>query len=251
MSNMTDKVAILLVDDRPENLAAFEAVLDFEGLDLVKAESGNEALRLSLRQDFALVLLDVQMPGMSGFETAELMRANPKTRHLPIIFVTAGMNDAQLQFKGYELGAVDYLIKPFEPHILQSKVKVFWELHRQRRKLERAHQEQMFDAMREGYVHCKVLYEGSQPKDFLCLNANAIVEKLAGMANVKGMKASEIVPGIHESNPEIFEICSRVAATGNPEIFETHVEQLGGWFSVSVYSTEKAYFVAMIQDITE
>jgi len=133
---MTENVALLLVDDRPENLVALEAVLGNQGLDLVKATSGNDALRHTLKRDFALVLLDVQMPGMDGFETAELMRSNPKTRHLPIIFVTAGMKDIQLQFKGYELGAVDYLIKPFEPHILQSKVKVFCELYRQRRQLE-------------------------------------------------------------------------------------------------------------------
>ncbi|MDP1957916.1 MAG: response regulator, partial [Rhodocyclaceae bacterium] len=111
---MTENVALLLVDDRPENLVALEAVLDDPGLDLVKVSSGNDALRQTLKQDFALVLLDVQMPGMDGFETAELMRSNPKTRHLPIIFITAGMKDIQLQFKGYELGAVDYLIKPFE-----------------------------------------------------------------------------------------------------------------------------------------
>jgi len=134
-----DVVTLLLVDDRPENLLALEAVLADQGLNLVKAGSGNDALRHTLKQDFALVLLDVQMPGMDGFETAELMRTNPKTRHLPIIFVTAGVKDIQLQFKGYELGAVDYLIKPFEPHILQSKVKVFCELYRQRRQLE-AHQ---------------------------------------------------------------------------------------------------------------
>ncbi|OHC65289.1 MAG: hypothetical protein A2040_08080 [Rhodocyclales bacterium GWA2_65_19] len=133
---MTENVALLLVDDRPENLVALEAVLGNQGLDLVKAASGNDALRHTLKRDFALVLLDVQMPGMDGFETAELMRSNPKTRHLPIIFVTAGMKDIQLQFKGYELGAVDYLIKPFEPHILQSKVRVFCELYRQRRQLE-------------------------------------------------------------------------------------------------------------------
>ena len=133
---MTDKVALLLVDDRPENLVALEAILGNEGLDLIKAGSGNDALRLSLKRDFALVLLDVQMPGMDGFETAELMRSNPKTRHLPIIFVTAGVKDIQLQFKGYELGAVDYLIKPVDPHILQSKVKVFCELYRQRRQIE-------------------------------------------------------------------------------------------------------------------
>ena len=145
---MTDKISLLLVDDRPENLVALEAVLGNQGLDLVKVMSGNDALRATLKQDFALVLLDVQMPGMDGFETAELMRANPKTRHLPIIFITAGMKETHLQFKGYEAGAVDYLIKPFEPHILQSKVKVFCELYRQRRQLE-ANQAQLESKIRE------------------------------------------------------------------------------------------------------
>ena len=135
---MSEAVALLLVDDRPENLTALEAVLGGDGLELIKASSGNDALRLTLKRDFALVLLDVQMPDMDGFETAELMRANPKTRHLPIIFVTAGMRELKLQFKGYELGAVDYLIKPFEPLVLQSKVHVFCELYRQRRELEKS-----------------------------------------------------------------------------------------------------------------
>src|SRR3990167_6348283 len=107
---MADNIALLLVDDRPENLTALQAVLGPLNVDLVTATSGNDALRHTLKRDFALVLLDVQMPGMDGFETAELMRSNPKTRHLPIIFVTAGINDIQLQFKGYDLGAVDYLI---------------------------------------------------------------------------------------------------------------------------------------------
>ncbi len=145
---MSDSVALLLVDDRPENLVALEAVLGDQGLDLVKAMSGNDALRFTLKRDFALVLLDVQMPGMDGFETAELMRSNPKTRHLPIIFITAGVKDIHLQFKGYDLGAVDYLIKPFEPHILQSKVKVFCDLYRQRRQLE-AHQLELEAKIRE------------------------------------------------------------------------------------------------------
>jgi PAS domain S-box-containing protein len=131
-----DAVRLLLVDDRPANLAAMSAVLGGEGIELVQAASGNDALRCTLRQDFALVLLDVQMPGMDGFETAELMRANPRTRHVPIIFVTAGMRDTKLLFKGYDLGAVDYLIKPFEPHILKSKARVFCDLYRQRRQLE-------------------------------------------------------------------------------------------------------------------
>lgn len=246
-----EDVAVLLVDDRTENLAALEAVLNHQELNLVKAQSGNDALRLSLKQDFALVLLDVQMPGMSGFETAELMRANPKTRHLPIIFVTAGMNDAQLQFKGYELGAVDYLIKPFDPHTLRSKVNVFCELYRYRRKLELAHQEQLINTMREGYAHGKVLYEDGQPKDFVFFKVNSAVEQLTGLKNVAGRKASEVIPGIRESNPELFEICGRVASTGNPELFESYLEPLGIWFSASVYSTEKDYFVAVFQNITE
>ena len=248
---MAENVSVLLVDDRLENLAALEAVLEHQGVDLVRAVSGNDALRLSLKQDFALVLLDVQMPGMSGFETAELMRANPKTRHLPIIFVTAGMHDAQLQFKGYTLGAVDYLIKPFEPHILKSKVKVFCELYNQRKKLELAHQEQLFNTMREGYAHCRMYYENGQPRDYLYLKVNTAFEQLTGLKNVEGRNVSEVIPGLRESSPDFFEIFGRVAATGNPEIFESHVERLDRWFSISVYSTEKEHFVGVFQDITE
>lgn len=132
-----DAARVLLVDDRAENLLALEAVLaDIEGLQMVKAGSGAEALRALSQQVFAVVLLDVQMPGMDGFETAERMRAQPDSQHLPIIFVTAGMKDHGYQFKGYEHGAVDYLIKPLEPVILRSKVKVFCDLFRQRHRLE-------------------------------------------------------------------------------------------------------------------
>ena len=137
-----DKIPVLLVDDRPENLTALEGLLDDLGLDLFKAASGNEALRLSLKHDFAIVLMDVRMPDMDGFETAELMRANPKTSRLPIIFVTAAMKDSEHQFKGYETGAFDYLLKPVEPAILRSKMRVFCDLYRQRRRLE-LHEEQL------------------------------------------------------------------------------------------------------------
>ncbi|HYD79533.1 MAG TPA: response regulator [Paucimonas sp.] len=130
------KIPILLVDDRPANVIALELILNDPAYEIVKAYSGNEALRLVLKQDFALVLLDVQMPDMNGYETAELMRANPKTRHLPIIFVTAGMSEPLHVFKGYETGAVDYLVKPLEPQLLRSKVKVLCELFVQRQQLE-------------------------------------------------------------------------------------------------------------------
>ena len=131
------KIPVLIVDDRPENLTSMETLLNDMELDLVTAQSGNEALRLTLYADFALVLLDVQMPEMDGFETAELMRKNPKTRELPIIFVTAGIKEEYQIFRGYEAGAVDYLMKPIEPAILRSKVRVFCELFGQRRELRR------------------------------------------------------------------------------------------------------------------
>ncbi len=133
-----NKIPVLMVDDRPENLTALAALLsDMElDLELVAANSGNEALRQSLKCDFALILLDVQMPDMNGLETAALLRTNPKTCHLPIIFVTAGMNEKNHLFKGYESGAVDYLIKPIEPLVLRSKVRVFCELYAQRMEIE-------------------------------------------------------------------------------------------------------------------
>jgi two-component system, sensor histidine kinase and response regulator len=125
----------LLVDDLEENLLALGALLRAPGVELLTARSGPEALELLLEHEVALALLDVQMPEMDGFELAELMRGTERTRQVPIIFVTAGAREQHRLFKGYELGAVDFLFKPIEPHILQSKVKVFFDLYRQRQLL--------------------------------------------------------------------------------------------------------------------
>jgi CheY-like chemotaxis protein len=132
------KVNILLVDDQPSNLLALEAVLDDPAYNLVKAHSGEEALRhLLLRHDFALILMDALMPGMDGFETAELIRQRERTRHLPIIFVTAiGRSEAHVA-RGYSAGAVDYLFKPIVPETLRSKVAVFVELFRKTEEVRR------------------------------------------------------------------------------------------------------------------
>ncbi len=135
--NEAEKANILIVDDRPENLLALESLLESPSLNIIKANSGNEALGLVLEHDFALILLDVQMPEMDGFETAELMRSSKKTKHIPIIFVTAISKEQQHIFQGYEAGAVDYLFKPLDPHILQSKVNIFLDLHRQKKSLEK------------------------------------------------------------------------------------------------------------------
>ncbi len=127
---------VLIVDDKPENLMVLEVLLEDMNCNVVKANSGNEALGLMLEYDFSLILLDVQMPEMDGFETAELMRGSERTRYIPIIFVTAISKEKISIFKGYEVGAVDYLFKPIEPLILKSKVRVFLELSSQKKLLE-------------------------------------------------------------------------------------------------------------------
>jgi len=125
----------LLVDDLEENVLALSALLRAPHIEVLTARSGPEALELLLEHEVGLALLDVQMPEMDGFELAELMRGTERTRQVPIIFVTAGAREQHRLFKGYELGAVDFLFKPIEPHILQSKVKVFFDLYRQRQQL--------------------------------------------------------------------------------------------------------------------
>ena len=132
---MTNTVKFLLVDDLEENLLALEALLAREGLELHRARSGEEALELMLGNEYALALLDVQMPGMDGFELAEIMRANDRSRHIPIIFLTAGSGDAARKFRGYEAGAVDFIQKPIEADILRSKSNVFLDLFVQRQQI--------------------------------------------------------------------------------------------------------------------
>jgi signal transduction histidine kinase len=130
------KVNILLVDDEPSNLLALEAILGDLGQNLVKAASGREALREVLTNDFALILLDVQMPGLTGIETAAAIRERERSRHIPIIFLTGQGRTAEMMFRGYSAGAVDYLLKPINPDVLRAKAEVFVELALARVKLQ-------------------------------------------------------------------------------------------------------------------
>jgi PAS domain S-box-containing protein len=139
-SPLASRVEILLVDDRPENLLALEAILEPLGHTLVRAQSGEDALRALLAHDFAVILLDVQMPGMNGFEVARIVKSRERTRHIPIIFLTAISKEDEYVFTGYSVGAVDYLFKPFQPEILRSKVAALVDLHLKQLKI--AEQEQ-------------------------------------------------------------------------------------------------------------
>jgi len=186
-------VNFLLVDDLEENLLSLEALLRRENLSLLKARSGDQALELLLEHDVALALIDVQMPGLNGFELAELMRGNERTRRIPIIFVTAGSTDDRRRFAGYEAGAVDFIQKPIEPDVLRHKAEVFFELHRQRQQIE-IQRDQL-------QVQAKALREADRRKDeFLATLAHELRNPLAPLRNgldllrrnPDGQKATEI-----------------------------------------------------------
>ncbi|MER5882297.1 response regulator [Streptomyces sp. NPDC001941] len=132
-----DRASILLVDDMEDNLVALEAVLGSLNEPLVRARSGEEAMKALLRHTFAVVLLDVRMPGMDGFETASNIKRLDQTKDVPIIFLTGTDADSGYAFRGYATGAADFLTKPFDPWVLRAKVNVFLELHRKNRQLER------------------------------------------------------------------------------------------------------------------
>ncbi|WP_217476082.1 hybrid sensor histidine kinase/response regulator [Stutzerimonas stutzeri] len=137
MPDQTDEANLLIVDDLPENLLALDALLKAPGLRVHRAESAEQALELLLRHEFALAILDVQMPGMDGFQLAELMRSTERTKHIPIVFVSAAGRELNYAFKGYESGAVDFMQKPLDIHAVRSKVSVFVDLYRNRKRLAR------------------------------------------------------------------------------------------------------------------
>lgn len=189
-SQPPNAVYFLLVDDLEENLLALDALLRREGLILLKARSGREALELLLKHDVALAIVDIQMPGMDGFELAELMRGTERTRRVPIIFLTAGNADRQRKFRGYEAGAVDFLQKPLDTDILRSKADVFFELYRQRQEVAlqrdelRAKTEENARLLKESQLQAEALKEADQRKDeFLALLAHELRNPLAPIRN--------------------------------------------------------------------
>ncbi|MGF9693815.1 response regulator [Rhizobium sp. 0TCS1.26] len=169
-------VTFLLVDDLEENLLSLEALLRRDDLKLLKARSGDQALELLLEHDVALALIDVQMPGLNGFELAELLRGNERTRRVPIIFVTAGSTDSKRRFQGYEAGAVDFIQKPIEADILRSKADVFFELYRQRQQIAAQRDELQLQA--------EALKDADRRKDeFLATLAHELRNPLAPLRN--------------------------------------------------------------------
>lgn len=221
--------AILVVDDQSSNLIAMEAVFEGEPVELVKAGSGAEALRIMLQRDFALVLLDVQMPDLDGFEVAEIMRSNPRTESTPIIFLTAISKEQRYIFRGYETGAVDYLFKPIDAAILRSKVRVFLDLDRKSRSLreslrllqaERDHNQTLLRSLSEGLLG--VTQSGN------VFYANPTAEEMLGctLQDIIGRRLSDIFHLVDEegeaanwSLPELLSACGRGERVHRDDLF--------------------------------
>src|SRR5580698_11462744 len=163
------RMKILLVDDTPDNLVSIEAALSGLGEELVLASSGKEALRHLLQEDFAAILLDVRMPDMDGFETAELIRSRPRSRQTPILFLTGYRNEEHL-FRGYDLGAVDFLFKPIVPEVLRSKVAVFVDLSRGNARLKEQADElrRQAEVLRKAEVKFRSLLEAAPDPMVMC-----------------------------------------------------------------------------------
>ncbi|HTK50207.1 MAG TPA: ATP-binding protein [Gemmatimonadaceae bacterium] len=228
-------VEILLVDDRPENLLALEAILEPLNQKLVRAHSGDEALRKLLRHDVAVILLDVQMPGINGFETARIIKSRERTRYIPIIFLTAISKEEEYVFEGYSVGAVDYLAKPFQPDILRSKVNVFVDLYlkqkqlseqqqllraSERRELELKHRleltesEARFSEIVESAMDAIIVFDTDGRVSLF----NAAAERMFGIptAQAVGRDVERVLPG--PARRELLERLCQTSAAGEDSV---------------------------------
>jgi CheY-like chemotaxis protein len=208
---VTKKARILLVDDRGENLVALEAILSSLNQVLVPVRSGEEALKALLVDEFAVILLDVVMPGMDGFETAAHIKRRPKTRDVPIIFLTAASAEPDHAFRGYAAGAVDYISKPFDPWVLRAKVSVFVELYAKNRQL-REQAELLRSRLDTGValdraaMRQAILAPGTGP------DAGDPAEAAAGDGGPAGAAAESAMPAMGGARPLLLELSGRLAA---------------------------------------
>lgn len=268
------RVNILLVDDTPENLIALEAVLAELNQNLVKARSGEEALRLILKQDFAVILLDVNMPGLTGFETAELIRQRKSTEHIPIIFVSAISTSDTHLFKGYSLGAVDYIFTPVIPEVLRSKVSVFVELLKNREETqrqseqlraieEREHQRKLNEAARRIELQTKQNRFFTLAVDLLAIadfkgylkELNPAWSRVLGFPEeiLKSKPFWDLVP--EEERQEVVQHIAASARTSKNASFETRYLCSDGsdrWLSwtIAPYGAERLLYL-FARDMTE
>jgi PAS domain S-box-containing protein len=226
MSLPSTPLRVLLVDDRDENLIALSATLRECGAVLDLARSGPEALERLLEREYAAAVVDVQMPEMDGFELVRLMRGAERTKHTPVIFVTAGELSAPAEVRGYDAGAVDYIRKPYDPHALRSKVSVFVELHRQRQELlesarllrDAGRRVEDSEALLDGIVEASPVGIGFVDRDLRYRRVNGALARMDGLPREAhlGRRIVELLPAL--PGDELEAVWRRVIASGEPVV---------------------------------
>ncbi|OGP49709.1 MAG: hypothetical protein A2Y79_05330 [Deltaproteobacteria bacterium RBG_13_43_22] len=278
---------ILAIDDKKDNLITLSALLKnlMPDCAVISAQSGLEGIKKARAELPDVILLDVKMPEMDGFETCRRLRSDENTNHIPVIMITAIKIDPWSRIKGMEIGADAFLAKPIDEGELVSQIKVALRIKKaedalraERDILEKSVQEKtvhllqeiterkqaegglreseklyrsLFEKMINGFAYCRMLFEDGRPQDFIYLVVNDAFELQTGLKDVVGKRVTEVIPGIREADPQLFEIYGRVAMTGRPERFEMFLNILQMWFWVSVYSPAKDHFVAVFDVITE
>jgi PAS domain S-box-containing protein len=245
---------VLIVDDRPDNLLALEAALEPLGQNVIRAGSGEETLHILLKEEIAVIILDVQMPDLDGFETAAYIKKLDRTKHIPIIFLTAINKEAQHVFRGYSAGAVDYLFKPFDPTVLRSKVNVFVDLHRKKRELQASE-----ERFRKSFDHAPtgVALVGTEGS---LLKVNQALCRLVGVAqaDLVGTQVNDLLD--HEESPVVLEaLMDDLGLTGASRHIEKRLASaegnvkhaLIGISFIPAAAPFGPHFIFQITDITE
>jgi diguanylate cyclase (GGDEF)-like protein len=269
--DIQEVIDILAVDDEQVNLLLLTGLLRREGVNIITARSGYEALKILPRHDFALILLDVMMPGLDGFTTAERIRAEEASRHIPIIFITAISKEQRHVFKGYEAGAVDYLIKPFDHEILKNKVQVFVEMHRQRLAVQRAGEalaktvaelrsssqalsdsraryQSLFTSMFNGFALLSFM-AGEDPRQARVLEINPAMEQILARPReaLIDKQMGEILPNLEEY---VADFVAEVARSGGSSLIESYLSDIRRWLRIQAYVPGPGLIALVAEDIT-
>lgn len=242
---------ILLVEDEYLLTIAGVRALKSLGYEVVTAKSGEEAVKfIQENESINLILMDIDLgKGIDGTEAAKKIL---EIKNIPIIFHTSH-SEKEFVDRVKKITRYGYVIKDSSNHILQSSIEMAFELFEALEKTDKSEKlyHSLFENMINGFAYCKMVYEDSIPVDFTYLAVNNAFVKQTGLTGVVGKRVTEVIPGIRESDPGLFAIYGRVALTGNPESFEIYLHALQQWFTVSVYSPQKEYFVAVFDVITE
>jgi len=247
-----DRPAILIVDDKEDNLAAFKSVLKELNADLVTASSGQEALSRLLEREFAFVLLDVRMPDMDGYEVARILKQDREIGKVPIVFVTAEANMDASVMKGYEAGGFDYLVKPVDPRILLGKARNFLNLHRYQKEAvgkTKLRYNALFNGMSELVAVCEESPAGGADSRLRIAEANPAFERAAGLApgSARGRLLASVVPDL---DPSFEGLCVAVAR-GSPSAEAERLRLFGkSYFHASVHAPGAGYAAIILTDIT-